>query len=238
MNREKTFSRSAMLFFVGVIIVGCYPYSPIPATIANSPLPEEMDKSPFSGIPCAAPCWYGLEIGVSSENDVNSTLATLTFINQETIRRYRSSMPGIDGSYGAGLDVIANCRNNSNICLEMSIVSDVLTRIFVKLNYQITQDEAIGYLGEPDLVGYGNLGSEKVICEVYLVWSGSRLVLASRFEDLEQAEKYCYIVGDEGKAPSSLLILEARYLSEAELNAYLSSISSKFFEFTGTGPDK
>ena len=109
----------------------------------------------------------------------------------------------------------------------------MLVRIVVGLNYEIRPDEVIEYLGIPEYVGYANLGSERVICEVYLVWKSRRLVLATKFENVDEAEKYCYIVSDEGKIPASLLLSEARYLSEAELEAYLRNISGEFFEFSG-----
>lgn len=229
-----------LIFYVeiiGVFLLGCTLFN---VTSVYTPLPEQVDKSPFTGVPCAAPCWYGLEVGVSTESDVISTLPTLTFVDQKTIRMNRKpSVPDyFIEEYGPGVKIVGNCVNVKKTCLEITVSNNLLQQIILSLNYEIMQEEAIKYLGNPDYVGYGRLSYERVMCEVYFVWVKSHLILASRFEDLEQAEKYCYVVGDEGKAPSNLLILEARYLSEAELNDYLSSISSEFFEFTGTGPGK
>jgi|CXWL01.1.fsa_nt_gi hypothetical protein len=233
--KHKKIHQTLIVGAIGIFLFGCMSSTPAPVpTELFAPSIEQIDKSPFTGIPCVAPCWFGLEVGKSRESEVISLLPALKFINYESIKTYQVSMPGVEGVYGPGVLVEAECVNSAKKCLTLAIVNDILTRIEVNFNYKITQDEAIEYLGEPDYVGYGNLGSERVMCEVYLVWIDSNFILASRFEDLDQAAKYCYIVDDEEKAPSDLPILEARYLSDAELNSYLASISSEFFEFTGT----
>lgn len=234
--KNRVVCQIIIMIAIGTLLFGCV--NADISTAIPTPLSGQMDLSPFTGIPCAAPCWYGLEVGKSTENDVISVLSTLTFIDQETMRTYKVSMPNYDyGKSAPGILIEANCTNTNQKCLTLAVIDNILTKIIVGFNYSMSQGAAVEYLGEPDYIGYGNLGSEKIICEVYLVWVDSRLVLATRFEDFEQAEKYCYIVHNEGKAPSSLLILEARYLSEAELAAYLSSISNEFYEFTGTIPE-
>jgi hypothetical protein len=199
-----------------------------------------MDKSLFTGVPCAAPCWHGLEVGKSTEEDTIAVLPSLTFIDQKSVQIYRSpSMPDYYVQLtGPGVEVVANCINSDRECLDLTTANDVLQKIIVGLNYEIRPDEAIGALGNPDFIGYDDIGSERVMCEVYLVWKSSRLVLATTFEDSVEAEKYCYVVRDEGKVPASLPILEARFLSDAELNFKLGTGTGKFFEFTGTIPDK
>ncbi len=86
-------------------------------------------------------------------------------------------------------------------------------------------------LGNPDHVGYDNLGV-RVICKVYFVWSSSRLVLSSIFEGREgsdEVEKNCYVVRDTDKIPSYFMISETQYLSDAALNALLSTGIGEFF---------
>ncbi len=233
-----------IISIIGVFLTGCIGSKPatIPPSIFT-PSPEQMDKSPFTGIPCAAPCWHGLEVGKSTEKDVTSILPALTFIDQKSVQIFRRpSMPDYYIKlYGPGVEIVTNCINSEKECLELTTANDILQKIIVRLNYEIRVEEAIGYLGNPDYIGYDNIGSERVICEVYLVWSESRLVLASRFEGVEGSdavEKYCYVVRDTGKIPSNLPILEARYLSNAELNAKLSTGTGEFFELSGKLPDK
>lgn len=199
---------------------------------------EQMDKSPLTGVPCAAPCWQGLEIGKSNGDEVLATVDTLLFINHQSVETTQVSMPGIDGEYGSGILIRASCANSDQQCLSLAVVDNVLTNITVGINYDVKPDEAIAYLGNPDYIGYDNLGAEKVLCEVYMVWRDRRLILAARFNDASGATNYCDVVRDKDKIPAGLLLSQARYMSEVELEAKLGTGTGKFFEFTGTIPDK
>lgn len=241
--KHWTIHQILIMGVIGVFLFGCM--SSTPTTISPpifTPSPEQMDKSPFTGIPCAAPCWQGLEVGKSSESEVTSVLSTLTFINQDSIQIFRRpSMPDYYlKDFGPGVEINASCINPRTECLVLTTANDVLQKIIVRLNYEIKPDKVIEYIGVPDIVGVAPIGGEIFICEVYLIWKNSRLVLASTFradKDINGVEKYCNIVRDTTKVPSSLLISEARYLSDAELNSLLLS-TNKFFEFSGTIPEK
>ncbi len=230
-----------ILFGLGVLLSSCSNsvLTPLPAPTVT-PSPEQMDKSMFTGTPCTAPCWHGLEVGKSTEKDAIAVLPNLTFIDQKSVQIYRiPSMPDyIVKDSGPGIEIDANCIQPRIECLVLTTSNDVLQKIIVKLNYEIRPDETIGYLGNPDYVGYNDLSSERLMCEVYLVWMSRRLVLATRFEDSVGVEKYCYVVRDEGKVPASLQISEARFLSEPELNYQLKIGTENFFEFTGVLSEK
>lgn len=237
--KPGTISRVLIKVVIAYLLFGCTSSMPGPNPIITlSPSPGQMDKSPFTGIPCAAPCWHGLEVGKSNETDVNAVVPILTFIDQGSVQVYRRpSMPDYYiMSAGPGMEISAKCINSEKECLNLTTANNVLQKIIVGLNYDIRPDEAISYLGIPDYIGAANLGGETFLCEVYLIWRRSRLVLATTFRDSAGAKKYCYAVRDEGKVPASLPILEARYLSDEELDAYLAY--GKFFEFSGTLPDK
>lgn len=225
---------------IGVFLFGCMGSKPTAINVPIfTPSLAQMDKSPFTGVPCAAPCWYGLEVGESNESEVVATLPSLTFIDQKSIKMYRRiSVPDYYIKlYGPGVEIVGNCVNSNKECLTITIANDVLQEIIVRFNYEIRPTEAISFLGDPDYIGYANLGTERIMCEVYLIWSSKRLVLASRFEDFDGLEKYCEVVRDEEKLPSSLLISEARYLPEVKLNILLSPGTGKVFEFTEIIPD-
>jgi hypothetical protein len=180
-------------------------------------------------------------VGKSSEAEVISVLSTLTFINQDSIQIFRRpSMPDYYvKDFGPGIEINANCINPGTECLVMTTSNDVLQKIIVRLNYEIKPDQVIEYLGDPDIIGVAPIGGETLVCEVYLIWKNSRLVLASTLradKDLDGVEKYCNIVRKTAKVPSSLLITEVRYLSDAELRSLLLS-TNNFFEFSGTIPE-
>jgi len=200
--------------------------------------PDQMDKSPFTGVPCAAPCWHGLVVGESSENNVMSTLPTLTFIDQNTIQVFRGSRPTINyETFAPGAEITASCVQPKQQCLSLTVADDILTNIVVILNYEMRVDEAIGYLGDPDYIGYQDLGAERIICEVNLIWSSKQLVLASaRFEGLNAVEDNCGVIRDTGKIAPSLLVSEARYGSSTAIETLLSASSGESFEFSGTIP--
>jgi len=205
---------------------------------APTPSSDTVDKSPFTGIPCAAPCWYGLEVGKSHENDVLSTLPRLTFIDRKSVYfRLIPSMSTFDDPrvFGGGVMIFSNCVNSKTRCLTIQVVEDVLTEILLVLNYQIKVGEAIDYLGNPNYVGYDRAGGRLVACRVFLIWIEKQLVLESNLVDSpNEVEKNCPIVGDAGKISTDLLVSQVRYMSAAAIEGLRSSSASEFFEFSGT----
>ncbi len=200
---------------------------------------DQMDISPFTGIPCAAPCWQGLVIGKSTESEVMSTLQTLTFINQKTISVHRMSMPDLDQkNFGLGAEITANCIRPGERCLTISVESGVLTGVEVALNYKIRLDEGIKYLGDPDYIFYQWLGAENVSCEIQLIWISRQFVLAAVPFTGDMVEKYCGVSQENGKTVSSLIISKARYVSMAEIDSLVSPDNSEAFKYLGTIPGK
>jgi hypothetical protein len=222
--------RIILMIIMGAFLAGCSQF--------NVSF-DQMDISPFTGIPCAAPCWQGLVIGKSTESEVMSTLQTLTFINQKTVYIHRMSMPGLDQkNFGPGAEVTANCIHPSEQCLTISVEDGILTGVEVALNYKIRLDEAIEYLGDPDYINYQMLGAENVSCEIQLVWKNRQFVLASVPFTGDMTEKYCDDVKNNGKTVSSLIISKARYVSMGEIDLLLSPDNSDLFRYTGTIPGK
>jgi len=231
-TNRYTIYHMLMMSIVGALLLGCS---------KPTPSPTQMDKSPFTGIPCSAPCWYGLKVDESSEKTVLSTMRTLTFINQDSIQLFRmGSAPGLNPQdYDYEAKIVANCIYPEKQCLTLKTKNYTLTEIEVLLNYESTVDKAIGYLGDPDYIGYLDLGTEQIICQDFLIWNSKQLVLASkRFEGFKAVEANCGVVHDTGKIAPGLLISEARYLSSTAIETLLSTSSGKFFEFSGTLPEK
>ena len=230
MSSHRYIHQISKMILIKAFLFGC-------AGPTATPPPDEMDKSPFTGIPCAAPCWHGLEVGNSSESDVLSTLSTLTYINQDTITIHPvQSLPSINpGTWSQGIMIFANCVYPDKQCLAISVVDDILTEIIVLLIYELEVSEAVKYLGRPDHIGFDRAGGEQVACRVYLIWSEKQLVLASKiFEGPNAAEKNCFSIRDTGKASAKLLISEAKYMSVAAIEELLSGIRSEFFQYMGT----
>jgi hypothetical protein len=222
--------RIILMIILGAFLAGCSQFS-----VSF----DQMDISPFTGIPCAAPCWQGLMVGKSTESKVMSTLQSLPFIDQKTVYVHRMSMPGLDlKNFGPGAEITANCIQPSEQCLTISVEDGILTGVEIALNYKIGLDEAIKYLGDPDYINYQMLGAEDVSCEIQLIWKSKQFVLASvPFTD-GMTKKYCEDVKNNGKTVSSLIISKARYLSMGEIDLLLSPDNSDVFRYIGTIPGK
>jgi hypothetical protein len=147
------------------------------------------------------------------------------------------SMTGLDPfSSGPGVEITANCIHPSKPCLTLRVVDDILTEVEVELNYKIGLDEVIGYLGDPDYIGYQMLSHDRIMCEVDLVWSSRQLVLASKvFDSYDTVENTCDVVRDTGKIVSSLEISKVRYMSIGTIKSIVSN-PDYFFTFSGTTP--
>ncbi len=237
MTKRRPINILLTIVFIVLTLEGCkaFPTAPIP-----TPGPDQMDRSPFTGIPCAAPCWRGLLVGGSNEKDALSVLSTLTFIKQPPDEVERGTLfPSLDLQHSVpGVIINASCVSSKKQCLSLNIAADILTEIDDYLNYSITLDEAIGYLGDPDYTGYENLGGEEIICEIDLVWKTRQIVLASEKYTGYTAAKNCGVVRDTGKTNSSLLISEVRYESVDGLQFTLSGGANGFYKYSGTLPGK
>lgn len=211
---------------IGILLLtGCSEATPLPSIT----IPDQIDRGLFTGIPCTVPCWHGLEVGKSTESEVISTVQKLNFINRDTIQINRRT---------ADVEIIASCVAPVKECLKFDVANDVLTKMVVGLNYEIRVDEAIEHLGNPHYLGVATVEGETFACEVYMIWRNRGLVLASPFAaNSEEVEKYCEVVRNTGKVPSSLLIAEARLISGVELLTLLTS-SGQLFGFSGTLADQ
>src|SRR5262245_45964218 len=125
-----------------LFVTGC---AGLTSPAAPTPQPsEQIDRSLFTGIPCAAPCWHGLEVGRSSESEVISALQKLNYINQDTIQISQGS---------SGTEITASCISPVKECLKFNVANDLLTKMVVGLNYEIQAGEALEHLGDPHYLG-------------------------------------------------------------------------------------
>lgn len=233
--------RSARIYIVIIVTIiflvygcGSVKNNQPPVSTAS---PEQMDESPFSGAPCETPCWQGLEVGESNENDVRAVLPNLKFIDQDSIVFYEMNMPTLDWQkYAPGVEITANCINSKGKCLEIYISENTLTEINITLNYAIRADEAVAYFGTPSYVATGPISVRTGVgCAVFLIWRDSRVVLTSTLYGKSTKELYdCSIVHQTGKASPGLIITQVSYLSEASMQGrVLEPSASDLFKFSG-----
>jgi hypothetical protein len=197
---------------IGVMLGGCLGSKGILA-------PELMDKSPFTGNPCAAPCWYGLEIAKSNESEVVSTLKSLSFIDQETLKIKSSTGPDFDPKITVpGKWISADCLQPRTSCLVVDIAEGRLRDIKSILNYKITFDEVVKDLGNPDKVVRTDYSAEVIACYVRLVWTQKQLVLVSKRFPGTKGCDYSQTAVSTGLVDANLEIAEVDFLPNEEIN--------------------
>ena len=134
--------------------------------------PSLIDWSILTGLPCAAPCWYGLEIGRSTKSDILATAQTLSFIDPRGITEepYSYSDPSTQTHLPATF-IRLNCRQaEGGTCAGLVVVSDVLKRIHLSPPPELTLGEAVAHLGPPDY--FEPLARiESTLCDVALIWA-------------------------------------------------------------------
>lgn len=231
--------RTLIVIVFLALLTGCSSLLPVTA----EPLPTAIiDKSPFTDVPCSAPCWHGLVIGKSNASEVRSTLSVLPFINQKTIRYIpQVDVPGLTiDATPPGTLIYADCVRPAQPCLEITIADNILARIDITLNYQISAGETIADLGPPDFVGYHLMGAETITCQVELVWYSKQLVLNSAPVTWETSNPNdeCIMVRDTRKTSSGLIISRVSYMPTSWLDGTLANGGSQFFKFSGTIPGK
>ncbi len=128
--------------------------------------PNLFDQSWLTEKPCGAPCWYGLEPGVSSRDDSISKVKQLPFIDENTVSPYQDE---VGFQYKKPLD------SNS---VDLFFKKGILDEIIFPLGYRVTFEQAVEKLGSPD--GYEiwlTPGGLYFGCRLDVIWENKRLML-------------------------------------------------------------
>jgi hypothetical protein len=147
---EKAFSFFVLLSLLIPLFSGC----------GNTEMEEGIDNSFLSGIPCQPPCWYDLEIGITSYADAVTVITTLPFVNQERIWEEEDSL----GSY-----VKFSCINSGlELCGSLYFdTENTLQSILIRQQRVLNLNETINKVGEPS--GY-QVDSYHVGCVFRVFW--------------------------------------------------------------------
>lgn len=186
-------------------------------------VPSNFRETSFlTGIPCPAPCWRELQIGISSYNQTMKMISSLEYINQQKSRVADMLVPDINSeNWVPGKVITAICmygNNHNKPCLEIVIANDKLKDIDITLNYELKLNDVVGYLGNPDYVGYKNVSTDQVLCKVELIWVSKQLILYSISFSGSDAENYCYPVQGTGIPDANLIISNVNFRPDEEIN--------------------
>jgi hypothetical protein len=104
-----------------------------------------VDHSFVTGQPCEAPCWYELQLGISTIDDIRLKLAQLPFVDESTL--FESNI-GVDGSK---LGFHFNCvyYNPPGSCGRLEAENGKLSKVVLSVQYSLPLKSAIDRLGIP-----------------------------------------------------------------------------------------
>lgn len=129
---------------------------------------ELVDRSFLTDEPCQAPCWYGLILDQSSEEDLLDTLSELHFIDQESIRLSRGiSILGDENAVSARWGCLHPKRN---ICGGARFAHGTLKSLWYSVGYRLPFTLIVEKLGPPEYIEYGPYHPDVGGCQLTLKW--------------------------------------------------------------------
>ncbi len=141
---------------------------------------NNVDRSFSTDAPCAAPCWYNLELERSNTEDVYDTLRNLDFVDTPTIKEYGSNLSWLDIENGA-VEIIYQCHyQRGSICGGVVISSDMLTSIWTIVQYDLTLLDVVDKLGPPEHIACTPIPGERMIAYLELYWPEMNIIVESR----------------------------------------------------------
>jgi hypothetical protein len=170
-----------ILLLLVVVLCGCgtggWGVAPTPTLE-----PSLIDSSILTGVPCAAPCWYGLEIGRSTKADILATARGLSFIDPQAITEepYGYVDPSTKAKVPATF-IHLDCRQPEGApCAGLLVVNGVLKEIYLFPPPALTLGQAVAQLGPPDYVRRISRPSSVWLCDVALIWKQRGIWMAFR----------------------------------------------------------
>jgi hypothetical protein len=172
--------------------------------------PSLIDSSILTGLPCAAPCWYGLEIGRSTKSDILATARTLSFIDSKEF----PEDPFYYWDPSKRADVVATlirlrCRSpERGPCASLVVLNNVLKEIYLSPPPAFTLGQAVVYLGPPDY--FEPLARiESTLCDVALIWKQRGIWIAFRSGSPQKVQ--CRDVHGSKDVSPNLLVAQIIY---------------------------
>jgi hypothetical protein len=182
----------------------------------NRPIPLSFqDRSWLVGVPCSPPCWYGLVPGQSSESDVISVLGDLDFIDVDSMDIVRTQFfeETVQEVYiQVEMKMKMEGRGNINFLIQ----EDSLKVIAESLNYEISLQEVVDAIGEPDYISPIEQPQMrgKPYCDVAIFWIEKQLSVGYQYSEKDTWLEHCEA------------ILEGRLMNPDQIIEYFSLIDT------------
>lgn len=175
------------------------------ASCRGGPHEGQVDKSFITGQPCSPPCWYGLYLDESDEQEVRATLADLEFIDQSRIREWGAVW--FDDK--AAKEVHWSCyMPNETLCGGALLSVDKLKRLWMVVGFELLMTDVIETHGQPEYIDYGPTGTEVMGCAISFYWPEKLIYISSNndYSECQELEK-------SGKLDPEILATTIMYFS-------------------------
>ncbi len=193
-------------------LVGCVSPAPPTATLE----PSLMDQSILTDVPCAAPCWYGLELGKSTKADALATAHSLSFIDPKEFPEKPAYYMYWDGSkyvQTPGTFVHLRCRQPDQTCASLLFVNDLLKEVLMSPNYDLTFGEVVAHLGAPDYIGFAPIQVESgALCSVSLIWKQRGITASFSSGGAKNNQVRCNTVHKDPRVDRNLPVQQIMYI--------------------------
>jgi len=146
--------------------------------------PALTDRSILTGDPCQPPCWYGLSVGTSTEQEMLRAVGALPFLDPSNLssqaQRYRDRLE--EHTYFGTRYYLECAPPASGTCVAPLVVDGVLKEVIIRPNYDITFSDAVSQLGDPEFVRFIYHGYERE-CHLVLQWNSKGIMLSGELVD-------------------------------------------------------
>jgi hypothetical protein len=164
-----------------------------------------VDRSFLTDEPCKAPCWQGLELDKSPENEIIETLKELPFIDTSKIYTFSSSWLGDDGAKSIVYDCLYPRLEH---CGTLRVSGDMLKELSYKVGYKLTLETIVSKLGPPDYIDYGPIHIDIGGCDLALYWPEQKIIAVYINK---KAEPLCTAIQANEKIPPETLVTDLIY---------------------------
>jgi hypothetical protein len=168
-----------------------------------------MDTSWLSGEPCSPPCWYGLRVGYTEQEEALMLITQIPSLSYDDVDEFQSQYwDPVEDKVKASEIISIPCKDpKDKICSQLEFVDGILSRIVLFPNFPITFSTAVNRIGEPKYITARPIYPEIGNCEVRLVWL-NRNMMISYFETQESSDRnLCrQIFSSEYRIPPTLPI--------------------------------
>ena len=169
------------LFFTLILVlsISACSYNKSENNIPSTPVPINLqDRSWLTGEPCSPPCWYGLYVDHSEEEEVLEVLKTLPFIMADKMATSEAGGGNyLTGEYYTTTKFQAPIIGDKSVVLKIG--EGVLVNVWFSLNYDILLDEVVKEIDAPDVVNIYPV-RETDFCDFEFFWLEKQLILSTR----------------------------------------------------------